>query len=111
MAFTVPLMFEWLKHRLYATQRIILRRHALYFVEQSPSLIVLKDNYDKYILCPVCGFAMANLELKDAWSARACSATGFKNILNNQIFDKWLAEIIKNKQTAISDNNLSMKLK
>lgn len=112
MAFTIPLTFDWLKHRLLAVARILYCQNILYFINKNPALTQIKNEDNTYILCPICGFSMAELALTDGWSVRACSATGFNQIIDNPNVDQWLTTL-NNKEpakTAIS-NHMSIKLK
>ncbi len=112
MAFTIPLTFDWLGHRLLAARRILFRQSPLYFIDKNPVLAQIKNQDNTYILCPICGFSMAELALKEGWSVRACSAIGFNQIIGSAGVDQWLTEV-NNKEpgkTAIS-NHLSIKLK
>jgi hypothetical protein len=112
MAFTIPLTFNWLKHRLFAARRILCQQSPVYFVDKNPALTQIKNQDNTYILCPICGFSMAELSLADGWSARTCSAIGFDEIIGNPSVYEWLNEV-NNKEpgkTVIS-NHLSIKLK
>ncbi len=112
MAFTIPLTFAWISHRLLAVRRILFRQNPIYFIDKRPALTQIKNTNNTYILCPICGFFMAELALKNDWSVRACSATGFDQIIGSAKFEQWLTEI-NNKQSAktANSNHLSIKLK
>ena len=97
MAFTVSLTVDLLKHRLLAVKRVIKKLPADYFVEKHKKELALFNPGQNLSalpsFCHICGFSMAELILENNWSIRACSATGFKHILNNPRFDRWQKDI------------------
>ncbi len=109
MAFTFSLTFDWLRHRMLAATRILRRLPIDYFMEKykksalNLSLVKNKDNLP--CLCPICGFAMAELILAQGWSIRACSAKGFAKILENQGFDRWRSDTCNSSILTLADPN------
>lgn len=55
--------------------------------------IKLKDQQTP-VLCPLCGFALAYLELNDQWLMESCSAIGFKDAQRtNPAFERWTGNL------------------
>ena len=93
MAFTFPLMADLLKHRLLALKRAIKNLPADYYVEEQKRRLAKSSSGQKLFVlssvCHICGFSMAELMLDNNWSIRACSATGFRHIINNPCLNTW----------------------
>lgn len=115
MPFALPSTYGWLKHRLLAARRMFYRLKSNYFIEQykNSQLIPLTDKADSPLLCPICGFSMAELVLNQGWSVRACSATGFQDILANNSIGLWQINLINTcfPTEAGVNNNLSISSK
>ena len=99
MAFTFSLTVDFLKHRLLAADRIIKKLPTDYFVEKNKKELALSHPEQNLLalpsFCHICGYSMAELILENGWSIRACSATGFKHILNNPNFYSWQKIAVK----------------
>jgi len=113
MPFTLSLTFDWLRHRLVAAKGALYGRKSDYFVKDTVNLTTLTKPDGTPLLCPICGFAMAELMLSQGWSVKACSANGFKNIIGNAEFDSWQKDVIDKQQAneAAVNNNLSISSK
>ena len=93
MAFDFSLTVDLFKHRFLAANRAMRKLPVDCFVEkQNRELAQLAAGQKLMALpsvCHICGYSMAELILDNDWSIRACSATGFKHILNNPNANAW----------------------
>ena len=91
MAFSLSLAVDLFKHRLLAAKRIFKNLPADYYVEQNKkhNFVGAQKISALPSVCHICGFSMAELLLDNNWSIKTCSATGFKNILNNPQLAVW----------------------
>lgn len=110
MPFTIPLTINWFKHRVYALERILYSHSPDHFINKISVLRPVQES-NKYIRCPICGYSMAELILSNNWSVKACSATGFKNIIDSHDFACWIDETINKKsfQERVINKCLSIK--
>ncbi len=112
MPFTLPSSFDWFKHRLLIVSRQWRQLNADYFVDyyKSIKLRVVKDAAGISSTCPICGFFIAELVLEHGWSVRACSAVGFRQIIDNPQFSHWYENLRKEDSSdlPIVNNDLSI---
>src|ERR1700722_14568421 len=115
MPFMLPSSIDWFKHRLSAVSRLLQQRQADYFLDyyKSIKLTAFKDTIGATLTCPICGFFMAELILEQGWSVRACSAVGFKQIIDNPEFSHWFKNLIKDNSSdlLVVNNDLSISSK
>jgi hypothetical protein len=93
MAFSFSLAVDLCKHRLLAVKRMVRNLPANHYLEMHKKHLPESQQGIRILamtpVCHICGFSMAELILDNNWSIRACSATGFRHILNNPKLDSW----------------------
>jgi hypothetical protein len=81
-------------HRGLAAPKILFRLAPDYFInrhrKRGVDLVPALGSDQKLVLCHLCGFALARLQLSEGWLMEACSATGFRRVANDRAFAQWV---------------------
>lgn len=93
MAFSVRETLGGLRHIVLRLERRLFAKPAdifiRRFVDRGVPLSIAKDAQGQPMVCSICGYAIAQLELPNEWTGETCSAIGLDSLIGNPRFFRW----------------------